>query len=57
VLLQYVKSGADIKRAVTVLKTRASWHQPTVRGYEIGEGGIQLGPPMVLTNGATAPHS
>jgi len=42
-LLQYVPEESQLKRSLTVLKTRASWHQPAVRSYEIGPGGIVLG--------------
>jgi circadian clock protein KaiC len=42
-LLQYVRSDSTIARALTVLKTRASRHEPAVRSYEITEQGIVLG--------------
>ena len=45
-LLQYVRSGTHVTRALTVLKTRASRHEPEVRSYEISEEGIVLGPPV-----------
>ena len=43
ILLQYVKQGAELARALTVLKTRAMRHQPTVRRYEITSEGFELG--------------
>jgi circadian clock protein KaiC len=42
VLLQYVKDQDFLYRALTVLKTRASNHQPAVRRYEITRAGITL---------------
>ncbi|MDQ6713301.1 MAG: hypothetical protein M3Z28_08970 [Candidatus Dormibacteraeota bacterium] len=45
-LLQYVRTDSRITRALTVLKTRASHHEPEVRSYEISKEGIVLGPPL-----------
>ena len=43
VLLQYVRDNAVVRRAVTVLKTRASHHQPEIREFTITPEGIVLG--------------
>jgi circadian clock protein KaiC len=43
VLLQYVQEGSKLSRALTVLKTRAMRHQPTVRRYDITSDGFVLG--------------
>jgi len=43
VLLQYVREGAELVRALTVLKTRAMRHRPLVHRYEITERGFELG--------------
>jgi len=43
VLLQYVQEGAELGRALTVLKTRAMRHRPMVHRYEINEKGFELG--------------
>ena len=42
VLLNYVNGPASISRAMTVVKSRASRHQPDVRPYMIGTDGIVL---------------
>ena len=42
VVLQYVKDDEQLYRALTVLKTRASNHQPAVRRYAITPEGITL---------------
>ena len=43
VLLQYVRDSAVVRRALTVLKTRASHHQPEIREFTITPKGIVLG--------------
>jgi circadian clock protein KaiC len=43
VLLQYVWAGSQVKRALTVLKARASALTPTVREFRIVGNGIVLG--------------
>ena len=45
-LLQYIRRDSRIERALTVLKTRASRHDPEVRSYEISREGIVLGPAL-----------
>jgi len=42
-LLQYIRRDSRIERALTVLKTRASRHDPEVRSFEITRDGIVLG--------------
>jgi circadian clock protein KaiC len=46
VLLQYLRGESQIKRAVTVLKTRASMHEPEIRQYTITGKGIVVGEPF-----------
>ncbi len=48
VLLQYIQEGSQLTRALTVLKSRASDHTPTVDRYEIGKGGLPLGEKMAI---------
>jgi circadian clock protein KaiC len=43
VLLQYVRDSTAIRRALTVLKTRASHHHPEIREFTITADGIVLG--------------
>ncbi len=45
VLLQFVLRDAQLRRAVTVLKTRASGHDPDVRDFKITPQGIVLDEP------------
>jgi circadian clock protein KaiC len=44
VLLQFVRGESRVKRALTVLKTRASLHEPEIREYVINANGIELRP-------------
>lgn len=46
ILLQYLRGESQIKRAVTVLKTRASLHEPEIREYRITANGIEVGEPF-----------
>jgi circadian clock protein KaiC len=46
ILLQFVRRGTQLLRAVTVLKTRASRHEPDVREFKITPEGIVLGEPL-----------
>jgi circadian clock protein KaiC len=42
VVLQYLRHHAEVRRTLTVLKTRASLHQPQVREFTITPEGITL---------------
>jgi circadian clock protein KaiC len=46
VLLQYVRAQSQVKRALIVLKTRASSHRPEIRQFDIRREGIVLGEPF-----------
>lgn len=46
VLLRYVQEQDSISRAMSVIKTRASHHQPSVHRFEIGPDGITLAEPL-----------
>jgi circadian clock protein KaiC len=47
ILLQYLRAESRILRTVTILKSRASAHEPDTRQFEITPGGIVLGDPIV----------
>ena len=49
VLLQYVQEGAELGRALTVLKTRAMRHRPMVHRYEITRSGFELGDVLAIS--------
>jgi circadian clock protein KaiC len=46
VLLQHLHSGHEMKRALTVLKTRGASHTSAVREFRITSEGIALGEPL-----------
>jgi circadian clock protein KaiC len=43
VVLQYLRAESEVKRALLVLKTRASEHHPEIREFKISPKGIVLG--------------
>jgi circadian clock protein KaiC len=47
VLLQFLRGESQIKRALTVLKTRASAHDPHILEFEITSNGIELGERLI----------
>jgi circadian clock protein KaiC len=49
VLLSYQRDHDTINRAMTVIKTRASRHDPSVRTFVIGPQGITLDKPLTAT--------
>jgi circadian clock protein KaiC len=46
ILLQFVRDQARLQRAITVVKTRASSHEPEIREFKIAPEGIVLGQPL-----------
>jgi len=49
VVLQYIRDESTVRRALTVLKTRASRHEPEIREFRITPEGIVLGDPFTPT--------
>jgi circadian clock protein KaiC len=43
VLLQFLRRDSRIKRGITVMKTRASAHDPQIREFEITGDGFVVG--------------
>ena len=46
ILLQYLRAESRLLRTVTILKSRASAHDPEIREFEITPDGIVLGDPI-----------
>ena len=46
ILLQYLRAESRLLRTVTVVKSRASAHDPEIRIFDITPGGIVLGDPI-----------
>ena len=43
ILLRYVEMFGEMKRGLTVLKMRGSWHDKAIREFTIGKGGMTMG--------------
>lgn len=43
ILLHYIREQSEVKRAITVLKTRASQHDHTIRQFNINPEGLTIG--------------
>jgi circadian clock protein KaiC len=46
ILLRYFEAAGHVRRAVSVIKKRSGLHEKTIRDFEIGEGGVIVGPPL-----------
>jgi circadian clock protein KaiC len=46
ILLRYFEAGGKVRRAVSVIKKRTGPHEDTIREFQIGIGGLSLGPPL-----------
>jgi circadian clock protein KaiC len=51
VLLRYFEAAGRVRRAISVVKKRASAHEDTIREYRIGSDGFQLGEPLTQFHG------
>ncbi|MDB5719112.1 MAG: kaiC [Sphingomonas bacterium] len=51
ILLRYFEATGRVRRAISVVKKRAGAHEDTIREYRIGDGGMQLGEPLVNFQG------
>jgi circadian clock protein KaiC len=51
ILLEYIREQSAIRRALTVLKTRASHHEPEIREFKITPDGFVLGDPFAAVAG------
>lgn len=46
VLIHYVRHNSEVQRAISIIKTRASAHDPAIRSFKIGPEGISIGAPL-----------
>jgi len=51
ILLRYVESEGQIARSITVLKMRGSFHDKTIRRFEITKEGLQIGEAFLRQSG------
>jgi circadian clock protein KaiC len=45
-LLRYFESHGKVRGAISVLKKRSGQHERTLREFDIGPGGLRVGPPL-----------
>jgi circadian clock protein KaiC len=50
-LLRYFEATGRVRRAISVIKKRAGAHEKTIREYDIGAGGLQVGPALERFHG------
>jgi circadian clock protein KaiC len=50
-LLRYFEAAGRVRRAISVVKKRASAHEDTIREYRLGPQGFQLGEPLTQFQG------
>lgn len=43
ILLHYIREQSEVKRAITVLKTRGSQLDPSIKQFNINPGGLDIG--------------
>lgn len=46
VQLRYFEAHGEVRQAISVVKTRTARHERTIREFQIGTGGLQLGEPL-----------
>lgn len=47
VLLRYFEAGGEVRKAISVLKSRSGRHETTIREYQLISGaGVEVGPPI-----------
>jgi circadian clock protein KaiC len=47
ILLRYFEALGSVRRAMSIIKKRTGAHEPTIRAYRIGNGGLTIGAPLV----------
>ena len=46
VQLRYFEAEGEVRQAISVIKTRTSRHERTIREFQIGQSGLQVGAPL-----------
>ncbi|WP_432379679.1 ATPase domain-containing protein [Duganella sp. P38] len=44
ILLRYFEAAGEVRQAISVFKKRGSTHERTLRAFEVGPGGLKVGP-------------
>jgi circadian clock protein KaiC len=51
VLLRYFEAAGKVRRAVSIIKKRAGFHEDTIREFRIGRTGLTIGEPLTQFQG------
>ncbi len=51
ILFRYFESRGRVRRAISVVKKRAGYHEPTIRELRTGPGGLEIGEPLEQFHG------
>jgi circadian clock protein KaiC len=51
VMLRYFEMEGSLRKAISVLKKRSGAHEDTIRSFELGAGGIRIGPALTQVQG------
>ncbi|MGU3538909.1 ATPase domain-containing protein [Methylobacterium sp. A54F] len=51
ILLRYFEATGQVRRAISVVKKRAGYHEDTIREYRIGTQGLRVGQPLTNFQG------
>lgn len=51
VQLRYFEAHGEVRQAISVIKTRTARHERTIREFQIGSNGLQLGEPLKRFHG------
>jgi circadian clock protein KaiC len=46
ILLRYFENAGEVRQAISVLKKRGSAHERSIREFRMGQGRIEVGPPL-----------
>jgi circadian clock protein KaiC len=46
ILLRFFEAEGEVRKAISVAKKRTGFHERTIRELKLGEGGVQIGPPL-----------
>jgi circadian clock protein KaiC len=50
-MLRYFEADGRVRRAISVVKKRSGSHENTIREFQLGAGGVRLGPPLTEFQG------
>lgn len=53
-MLRYFEHGGKVRRALSVVKKRSGRHEQTIRELRLGNGGVEVGPPLKEFSGLFA---